>query len=89
MEKSYQNPNLIRYFEKYVATMEVEENFKPLLVDILLRRAFEFSLTPQEIQQDMSTLLNSLKSIEIGKMSKGHEGALRNIYSKEKENIIK
>lgn len=89
MERNYQNSNLIRYFEKYVATMKVEEDFKPLLVDILLRRAFEFSLTPQEIQQDMNSLLNSLKSIEIGQMSQEHDGALRCIYSETKENFAK
>lgn len=89
MEKNYQNNNLIRYFEKFVATMEVEEDFKPLLVDILLRRAFEYSLTPQQIQQDMNSLLFSLKSIEIGKMSKGNERTLRIIFSKKEEDYFK
>ena len=42
MEKKYQDPNLIKYFEKHVAKMNVEDTFKPLLVDILLRRAYEF-----------------------------------------------
>lgn len=28
MERNYQNPNLIRYFEKYVSQMEVDTNFK-------------------------------------------------------------
>ncbi len=89
MEKNYQNRNLIGYFEKFVATMEVEEDFKPLLVDILLRRAFEYSLTPQQIQQDMKSLLVSLKSIEIGKMSKGNERTLRIIFFQKKENYFK
>lgn len=89
MEKNYQNCNLIKYFEKFVATMEVEEDFKPLLVDILLRRSFEYSLTPQQIQQDMNSLLFSLKSIEIGKMSKGNERTLRIIFSQKEENYFK
>ncbi len=89
MEKNYQNRNLIGYFEKFVATMKVEEDFKPLLVDILLRRAFEYSLTPQQIQQDMKSLLVSLKSIEIGKMSKGNERTLRIIFFQKKENYFK
>lgn len=76
MEKKYQNPNLIKYFEKHVAKMNVEDTFKPLLVDILLRRAYEFSLTPQEIQQDMNSLLGSLDTIKIGKMPKKYTKAL-------------
>lgn len=88
MERNYQNPNLIRYFEKYVSQMEVDTNFKPLLVDILLRRAFEFSLTPQEITQDMSSLLNSLKKFEIAKMPKKHEGALGLYIPKERKILI-
>lgn len=76
MEKKYQNPNLISYFEKYVSKMNVEDTFKPLLVDILLRRAYEFSLTPQEIQQDTNSLLDSLDTIQIGKMPKKYTNAL-------------
>ena len=76
MEKKYQNPNLIKYFEMHVAKMNVEDTFKPLLVDILLRRAYEFSLTPQEIQQDMNSLLGSLDTIKIGKMPKKYTKAL-------------
>lgn len=84
--RNYQNPNLIRYFQKYVSQMEVDRDFKPILVDILLRRAYEFDLTPYEIQTDMSTLMNSLKSIKIGKMSRKYSTAV-GIYKPNKKEI--
>lgn len=50
--------------------MKVKDVYKPLLVDILLRRAYEFSLSPEEIEQDVQALLRSLDSIVFKKMSR-------------------
>lgn len=75
MEKKYENSNLKKYFETYIDKMEVEDEYKPVLTDILLRRAYQYKFTKEEIQTDMRTLLGSLKSIEIKKMPKGYENA--------------
>lgn len=70
MYKNYKgNKELTKYFEENVAKMSVAEPFKPILVDILQRRSFEYGLTAQNITQDMNSLLRNLKAIEIRDIS--------------------
>ena len=45
--------------------MPINNKFKPYLVDILLRRAYQFDLTPKEIKTDVDVLLASLKEINV------------------------
>lgn len=88
MTRSYQNSKLIKHFEKHISCgMKVKEVYKPLLVDILLRRAYEFSLSPEEIEQDLQTLLKSLDSIVFKKMSKEDRNTFGE-YDFEKKQII-
>lgn len=87
MRRDYQDTKLIRYFENQISKMKVKDDYKPLLVDILLRRAHEFSLSPMEIEQDVQSLLNSLQSIEIRKMPKDDRNTI-GLYDYEKKKII-
>ena len=65
MAKKYENHKLKAYFKKYINTMDVDKRFKPYLVDILMRRAKQYDLSPEEIRTDVMTLIGSLDSIEI------------------------
>lgn len=87
MEKYEENTRLKEYFEYYINQMSVDETYHPLLVDILMRRAYEFKLRPEEIQQDVSSLVNNLKTIRIGKMPEGYESAA-GIYSSVDKEIV-
>ena len=87
MEKYEKNTRLKEYLEFYIEQMSVDEKYHPLLVDILMRRAYEFNLRPEEIQQDVSSLVNNLKTIRIGKMPEGYESAA-GIYSSVDKEIV-
>ncbi len=89
MDKSYKdNLKLKEFYEQNISKMTVPEEFKGLLLDILMRRAHEFSLSPVECRQDISSLLNNLKSIKIEKMPDGYEFAAGLYCGNEKEIIL-
>ena len=88
MEKYRENTKLKEYFEYYIGQMSVDEIYQPLLVDILMRRAYEFNLHPDEIQQDVTSLVNNLNSIKIGKMPEGYESAAGIYASVDKEIVL-
>ena len=60
----YKNEQLKEYFENYVSDLNVDERYHPILVDILLRRADLYDLSPEEIQQDVVSLVYNLEKIE-------------------------
>lgn len=68
--KFYEDTELRLFLNKWVGKMEVKNVYKPLLVDILMRRAFEFELSPEDISQDMQSLMDNLKCIEIKTLPK-------------------
>lgn len=87
MYKVYFNDELIEYFQKKVNKINVDKVFKPLLIDILLRRSYEFELSPQEIEQDIESLSHNLRKIQIGKMPKDIKTAT-GLYMGDSKKII-
>ena len=86
MDKSYKdNLKLKDFYEQNINKMNVPEEFKGLLLDILMRRAYEFSLSPAECRQDIYSLLNNLTSIKVEKMPDGYENAAGVYCGNEKE----
>ena len=87
MEKGYKkNTELRNYYEFNIRKMDVPEEFKSILVDILMRRAYEFDLKGPEIIQDMESLKNNLKSIKIEEMPKSYKWA-SGLYTPSKKQI--
>lgn len=87
-KRKYENKKLKKYFEKYIQEVQVDDKYKPMLVDILLRRADTFDLSPEDIRQDVISLINNLESISVQKMPEGYEEAWGLYCPKEKEIII-
>lgn len=83
-KRYYDNESLMDYFDKWVGKMKVDDVYKPLLIDILLRRAHEYELVPEDIQQDMQSLLDNLENIEIKTLPKNFRsvGGLYNSATK-------
>ena len=64
--KNYKNNvSLISYLEYNIKPMEIGEVYKPMLIDILARRAYEYQLTPEEVRQDVVSLWESLSKIDV------------------------
>lgn len=88
MENYERNENLKEYIEKHIDRMLVAEEYKPLLVDILLRRACEFGFTSTEVKQDLDSIINNLDSIEVDEIhNRGNSVGV--YYSKEKRIVLK
>ncbi len=79
--------NLEKYFKKYINTMNVSNKYKPLLVDILMRRADTYELSPEDIRQDVVSLLYNLDEISIDDMPEGYENAA-GLYMPETKEIL-
>lgn len=71
----YENKKLKRYLKKYINTIPVDNIYKPLLVDILMRRADTYELSAEDIRQDVISLLCNLNNIDIDNMPKNYEAA--------------
>lgn len=69
----YENKKLREFFETGVKKLEVDEEYKPIIVDILLRRATEFELSNEEIKQDVESLIYNLRSIKVRKFSEKYK----------------
>ncbi len=74
-KRKYESKKLKKYFEKYVKQLTVEDKYKPMLVDILMRRADTFDLSNDEIRQDVVSLIYNLDSIVVGQMPQEFETA--------------
>ncbi len=68
MIKDYKNDKLKSYLEYQISQMEVDDGIKPVLVEIILRRAYQYDLTNEEIEQDVINLKSNFKLFSIGKM---------------------
>ena len=63
--KQYEDSYMLPYIRSKVASMSVSDIYKPLLVDILLRRAYEYGLSQADIILDTETLVRYVRKIEI------------------------
>lgn len=84
----YKNKQLKKYFQNYIKDINVEDKYKPMLVDILLRRADTFDLSPEEIRQDVVSLIYNLDEISVQEMPEGYENAAGLYCSAEKRILI-
>lgn len=89
MAKDYKNNQKLKmFFEVNIANMGIKECFRPLLEDIMLRRATEFDLSDQEVCQDMISLMNNLTEIKIDTMPEKYKNAAGLYYSDRRQIII-
>lgn len=85
----YDNEQLKEYYENYVSTLNVDKRYHPIIVDILLRRADLYDLSPEEIQQDVVSLLYNLEKIEIASIPEYYKNVLGLFFYDEKRIVIK
>ncbi len=87
MNKEYRaNSELIKYVKKMMTYCKVQPEYGPMLEDILLRRAYEFGLSKDQIEQDCLSMIYNLERIEIADMPDGYERAA-GIYTADKKTI--
>ena len=56
---------LNRRINKTVKKLPIDENFKPIIADIVLRRAAQFGRSYSELKTDLDALVNNLERIRI------------------------
>lgn len=64
MKKEYYNEQKANYIYKKLSSTEIEKVYLPLVVDIMLRRQFEFGLSDELLDRDISTFKKNVKKIE-------------------------
>lgn len=63
--KKYYDKNIHDLIEKSIKKLGIDKDFEPYVIDILMRRAYQFEFSEDEIQTDLDTLNKSLKNIKV------------------------
>lgn len=82
------NQRIKKMLEVNIEKMGISDSFKPLLIEVMLRRASEFNFNAQEINSDIESLINNLDEISIDPMPARHSGAAGVYFLREKEIVI-
>lgn len=72
---AYKNQEVDEKVIEAVNSLSIADEFKPLVAEVVVRRAYEYKLSMSEIDRDLKNLKASLKSIEIGEMPDGYKTA--------------
>lgn len=72
---AYNNQEVDEKVIEAVNSLSIADEFKPLVAEVVVRRAYEYKLSMSEIDRDLKNLKANLKSIEIGEMSDGYKTA--------------
>ena len=72
---AYENQEVDEKIIAAVNALSIDDEFKPLVAEVVVRRAYEYKLSMKEIDRDLSHLKNNLKSIEIGDMPEKYKNA--------------
>ena len=72
---AYNNQEVDEKIMAAVDALSIDDEFKPLVAEVVVRRAYEYKLSMKEIDRDLSHLKNNLKSIEIGDMPEKYKNA--------------
>lgn len=67
--KNYEDTVKRKKIEAVVSCLTIPNKFKPYVTDVLLRRAYQFEFTDEQLQTDLDTISYSLKDITIKKMN--------------------
>ena len=84
---AYSNQQRNEYIMPRIEKLPIADEFKPLVAEVVVRRAYEFNLNPQEVERDLRRLEANLTKIELGKMPKGYETAA-GIYKPNEKTIV-
>ena len=70
-----------------INNLTIPDVFKPLVCEICVRRAYEYNLSPAEVERDLRRLETNLKDIKIGRMPRGYKTAA-GLYKPDEKAII-
>lgn len=90
MEKNYkENEERKALIENSIQNISMPEELRPIIIDILMRRYYEFEFSEEQIENELLLLSQNLKKIEIDKMPKGYENAAGLCFQNEGRILIK
>lgn len=81
--KNYQNGMYDSLIETRVRAMKFQNEFKPFVIDILKRRAYQYDFTHKQVTLDLDRLTNSLQHISTKKDAKDIGG----VYHRNEKSI--
>ena len=56
--------------DKYIKKLPIDERFKPIVADIVLRRAAQYNRNYGELRADLEALVNNLERVRIVEKTK-------------------
>lgn len=86
MKKEYYDEQKANYIREKLSKTAINKVFHPLIVDIMLRRQFEYELDDTIFNRDLDTFLDNVKTIAIEEMDTEKTGRV-GAFSERKRNI--
>ena len=81
MKKEYFNKEAYDYIESNINKTKINSIFKPIVIDIILRRRHEYNLDDKYFHRDVESFINNVKDIYLENLPENTSGRF---YSKKK-----
>lgn len=85
-EKDYHNPEVQQLLDKYV-TEEKYKEFKPILDEIIQRRAFEFNLPINQVRIEIGYMVANINKIRFADAEEFSSPTVAGVYKSEQKEI--
>lgn len=80
MKKEYYNEQKANYIYIKLSSTEIDKVYLPLVVDIMLRRQFEFGLSDELLDRDIATFKKNVKKIEAKPLGENTGGEFSQVF---------
>lgn len=81
MKKEYFNKEAYDYIENEINKTKINSIFKPIVIDIILRRRHEYNLDDKYFHRDVESFINNVKDMYLENLPENISGRF---YSKKK-----
>lgn len=87
-KKYYGDEERANYVKNRMSELSVQEEYREYIADILLRKAYEYELTDEEVAEDIDTLVHSLQEIVVEEAPKGSYNSWGAYFAEYKKVLI-
>lgn len=76
MKKEYYDEEKSNYIAKKLQSKKINETYIPIIIDIMLRRRYEYGLSDNFFERDVESFVKNVKTIEVAPLTKS-KGSFR------------
>lgn len=77
MKKEYYDEEAYNYIKNKLEITHINSVFRPIVIDIIMRRRAEYELDDKYFHRDVDSFINNVKKIHVKKLKKHKMGCIR------------